>query len=114
MSEANGAVDIQDILMVGNMRSQQTISANGQSNSNFTPYYIDYASQTNKNGLEIFFWDGTLPAGGNPAVNPSITSYTRSVRIVNTTPSTLTQNPMTRTEPNNQTTTPFIAYFNPQ
>ena len=114
MSEANGAVDIQDILMVGNMRSQQTISANGQSNSNFTPYYIDYASQTNKNGLEIFFWDGTLPASGNPAVNPSITSYTRSVRIVNTTPTTLTQNPMTRTEPNNQTTTPFIAYFNPQ
>ena len=114
MSRANGVVDIQDILMVGNMRTQQTITANGQSNSNFKPYYIDYASQTNKNGLEIFFWDGTLPAGGSPAVNPSITSYVRSVRIVNTTPTTLTSNPMTRTEPNNKTTTPFIAYFNPQ
>ena len=114
MSNSNNAVDIQDIVMVGNMRTQQTISANGQSNSNFTPYYIDYASQTNQNGLEIFFWDGTLPAAGTPAVNPSITSYTRSVRIVNTTPSTLTSNPMTRTEPNNLTNSPFIAYFSPQ
>ena len=114
MSNSNNAVDIQDIVMVGNMRTQQTISANGQSNPNFKPYYIDYANQTNQNGLEIFFWDGTLPAGGTPAVNPSITSYTRSVRIVNTTPSTLTSNPMTRTEPNNLTNSPFIAYFSPQ
>lgn len=112
MSEANGAVDIQDILMVGNMRTQQTITANGQSNSNFTPYYIDYANQTNKNGLEIFFWDGTLPAGGSPAVNPSITSYTRSVRIINNYPSGVNR-PITRTQPNNKTPTPFNCYFTP-
>ena len=98
--------------MVGNMRTQQTITANGQSNSNFTPYYIDYANQTNKNGLEIFFWDGTLPAGGSPAVNPSITSYTRSVRIINNYPNGVNR-PITRTQPNNKTPTPFNCYFTP-
>tara|TARA_R110002012_G_scaffold178675_1_gene343867 strand:+ start:1099 stop:1818 length:720 start_codon:yes stop_codon:yes gene_type:complete len=68
------------ITNTGNMFFFQTIQAPSGQSASMTPVSIDYASQSDINGIEITFGDCSLPTPTNETL---LTSFNRSVRIVN-------------------------------
>ena len=73
---------IDDIINNGDMRNPQGISFYPNFTTTFTPYTINYTDQSNKNGINIAFGNVSISSGNDLA----ITSYNRSVRIVNANP----------------------------